>query len=227
MQPYFLPYIGYFQLIAAVDLFIVYDNIKYTKKGWINRNRLLRNGADSVFSLPLKAAPDHLDVRERRLAEGFRPDKLLNQFKEAYRRAPYFDQAFPMLEEILGFGDPNLFAFLRHSIQKTCGYLGIATEIRTSSDIGIDHGLRGQEKVIALCEAVGATIYVNPIGGTELYGREAFQTRGIDLRFLRALPGDYVQFENDFVPWLSIIDLMMFNSVNDLKTRWLVQFELT
>ena len=96
MQPYFFPYIGYFQLIAAVDLFIVYDNIKYTKKGWFNRNRLLQNGKDVMFSLSLKNDSDTLDVCERELAASFNRDKLLGQFKEAYRRAPYFAQTFPL-----------------------------------------------------------------------------------------------------------------------------------
>ena len=90
MQPYFFPYIGYFQLIAAVDMFIVYDNIKYTKKGWINRNRMLQNGKDVMFSLPLKSDSDYLDVCERELAADFNRDKLLNQFKGAYRRRPVF-----------------------------------------------------------------------------------------------------------------------------------------
>ena len=95
MQPYFFPYIGYFQLIAASDLFIVYDNIKYTKTGWVNRNRLLQNGRDVMFSLPLKSGSDTRDIRERSLAEDFNRDKLLAQFRGADQRAPYFAQTFP------------------------------------------------------------------------------------------------------------------------------------
>ena len=135
MQPYFFPYIGYFQLMAAVDMFIVYDNIKYTKKGWINRNRMLQNGKDVMFSLPLKSDSDALDVRDRELAADFNRDKLLNQFKAAYRRAPYFAQTFPLVEQIVRHQDTNLFRFLHHSIVKTCEHLGITTEIRISSDI--------------------------------------------------------------------------------------------
>ncbi len=96
MQPYFLPYIGYFQLIAAVDLFVVYDNIKYTKKGWINRNRMLRNGADAMFSLPLKAAPDTSTCGDREMAPDFDPQKLLNPITGAYRRAPHFYEVLPV-----------------------------------------------------------------------------------------------------------------------------------
>jgi len=211
MQPYFFPYIGYFQLIAAVDMFIVYDNIKYTKKGWISRNRMLQNGKDVVFSLPLKSDSDYLDVCERRLSADFNRDKLLNQFKAAYRRAPYFELTLPLIEQIVRYEDTNLFRFLRHSIVKTCEHLGIVTEIRISSDIAIDHRLKGQEKVLAICEAVGANIYVNAVGGMELYSKEIFREKGIDLKFIKPKPFEYEQFGSTFVPWLSIIDVMMFN----------------
>ena len=125
MQPYFLPYIGYFQLIAAVDLFIVYDNIKYTKKGWINRNRMLQNGKDAMFSLPLKGASDSLDICERELAATFNRDKMLNQFAGVYRRAPFFDETFQLVEQIIRCQDTNLFGFLHHSIGRTCEHLGL------------------------------------------------------------------------------------------------------
>src|SRR5262245_33104169 len=182
MQPYFFPYIGYFQLINAVDLFIVYDNIKYTKKGWISRNRILQQGNAVVFSLALKRGSDSLDVRDRELAADFDGRKLLNQIREAYRSAPYFGQAFPVVEEAMRYGDRNLFHFLHHSILKTCEYLGIGTAIAKSSDIQIDHSMKGQAKVIALCEKVGASRYVNAIGGMELYSSEDFQARGIELK---------------------------------------------
>ncbi|MEP7154218.1 MAG: WbqC family protein [Betaproteobacteria bacterium] len=218
MQPYFFPYIGYFQLIAAVDLFIVYDNIKYTKKGWINRNRMLQGGRDVMFSLPLKSDSDSLDVGERELAKDFKRDKLLNQITEAYRHAPYFSETFFLVEEIVKHDDANLFGYLHHSIARTCEHLGVLTEIKISSGIAIDHALKNQEKVLALCAAVGATDYVNAIGGMELYADDAFQKRGIELKFLRSHPFEYVQLGDTFVPWLSIIDVMMFNPVEAIKT---------
>lgn len=219
MQPYFMPYIGYFQLIAAVDSFIVYDNIKYTKKGWINRNRMLQNGKDEMFSLPLKSGSDSLDVCERELAGDFNRDKLLNQFKGAYRRAPYFEQTFPLIERIVRYEDANLFRFLHHSMVKTCEHLGIGAEIRVSSAIAIDHDLRGQDKVLALCEAVGATTYINAIGGMELYSKDVFRERGIELKFIQSLPFEYGQFGNVFVPWLSIVDVMMFNELPVIREQ--------
>ncbi len=218
MQPYFFPYIGYFQLIAAVDMFIVYDNIKYTKKGWINRNRMLQNGKDVMFSLPLKSDSDFLDVRERELAADFNRDKLLNQVKGAYRHAPYFVQTFPLVEQIVRYEDANLFRFLHHSIISTCAHLQITTEIKISSDIAIDHDLKNQDKVLALCAAVGASTYVNAIGGTELYSKETFREKGVDLKFIQSKPFEYSQFGDAFVPWLSIIDVMMFNPLDTIQT---------
>jgi hypothetical protein len=226
MQPYFFPYIGYFQLIAAVDLFIVYDNIKYTKKGWFNRNRLLQNGKDVMFSLSLKNDSDYLDVCERELAASFNRDKLLGQFKEAYRRAPYFAQTFPLVEQIVRYEDTNLFRFLHHSIARTCEHLGIDTEIRVSSGIGIDHDLKNQDKVRALCAAVGASTYVNAIGGIELYSKETFREQGIDLKFIQSKPFEYPQFGDAFVPWLSIIDVMMFNPLDTIQTCISTNYEL-
>ena len=112
MQPYFLPYIGYFQLISAVDQFVIYDNIKYTKKSWVNRNRFLQNDKDAMFSLPLKRDSDSLDVRERELAIDFDRKKLLRQLKGAYQGAHNFEQTFPLIDKIVRYPEQNLFLFL-------------------------------------------------------------------------------------------------------------------
>jgi hypothetical protein len=214
MQPYFFPYIGYFQLIQSVDVFVIYDNIKYTKKGWINRNRMLQNGKDVMFSLPLKNNSDLLNVWERELATEFNCDKLLNQIKGAYRSAPYFEQTLPLVESVVRYEDKNLFRFLHNSIVAICKYLVIDTEIRVSSKIAIDHSLKNQDKVLALCEALGASTYVNAIGGMDLYSKETFREKSIELKFIKSKPFEYPQFGNEFVPWLSIIDVMMFNPKN-------------
>jgi hypothetical protein len=216
MQPYFLPYIGYYQLIGAVDLFIVYDNIKYTKKGWINRNRMLVNGADVMFSLPLKKDSDALDIRERELAVDFDRAKLLNQWRGAYSAAPFFKGTFPLLEEIVGFQGPNLFSYLFNSLRLTCEHLGLKTSFKISSEIPIDHSLKKQDKVLALCQATSAKKYINAIGGLELYDSDVFAARGIEFKALRTRPFPYEQFGQAHVPYLSIVDLLMFNSVSKL-----------
>lgn len=226
MQPYFFPYIGYFQLIGAVDLFVVYDNIKYTKKGWINRNRMLQNGQDLMFSLPLRHDADHLDVRDRVLAPDFKRDKLLNQLRGAYARAPQFAATFPVVERAVRCADQNLFGYLHHALRCACDHLGLTTPIVVSSTVDVDHDLRGQDKVIALARAVGATAYVNPIGGTDLYDRDAFRQQGLELRFLRARPFEYAQFGAPFVPWLSLIDVLMFNPLDVVRTTVASHYDL-
>jgi len=217
MQPYFLPYIGYFQLIAAADVFVVYDNIKYTKKGWINRNRFLQNGTDAPFSLPIRKDSDHLDVVERQIAAEFDPEKLLNRFKGAYGRAPHFRQTIQLLEEILFFDDPNLFRFIEHSLAVLCRHFDIRTTVHASSTIPIDHELKAQDKVIALCKALKADIYINPMGGIALYDGSTFSVHGITLNFIQPKPFEYPQFGNEFVPWLSIVDVLMFNPLNSIR----------
>ncbi len=226
MQPYFLPYIGYFQLLASVDQFIIYDNIKYTKKGWINRNRMLLNGADNMFSLPLKKCSDLLDVVERELTSEFDRSKMLNQFRGAYGRAPQFELTYPVLERIVQHEEANLFRYIHHSIVQLCEHLGIKTEIRISSEIAIDHKLKGQDKVLALCKAAYADTYINTIGGVELYAKDDFRTQGIDLQFIKARPFVYSQFGAPFVPWLSIVDVLMFNPLSMVRACINENYEL-
>lgn len=226
MQPYFLPYIGYFQLIGAVDAFVVYDNIKYTKKGWINRNRFLLNGRDEVFSLPLKKDSDALDVRERRLAPDFDRAKLLNRLVGAYRRAPCFEATLPVLRRILEYEDDNLFSFIHASLREVCIWLGIHTPLIVSSTLLVDHSLAGQERVLAICRDLGADTYINATGGRELYSRKTFATYGIDLRFLQSRLIEYPQFDRPFVPWLSILDVMMFNAPGSISGDLLCNYDL-
>lgn len=213
MQPYWFPYLGYFQLIRCADVFVIYDNIKYTKRGWINRNRILENGAPGLITLPLKNGPDSADIRERHIAEQFDRQRLLRRLANAYRKAPQFSAVMALLEPLVKCPDDNLFAYLRNSIVGICAYLGIDTKIVTSSSVAADHALSGQDRVLDLCRALGASTYINPIGGTDLYDAKAFADKGIELRFLRSPTISYPQFSAPFVPMLSIVDVMMFNTV--------------
>ena len=214
MQPYFFPYIGYFQLMNAVDKFIVYDNIQYTKKGWINRNRILQNGVDSMISLPIKKDSDYLNVVDRRLADTWPEErtKMLNRIAGAYRKAPHFEEAFQVIEKCILLKEDNLYWFINNSLFQMRNYLGMFSPLITSSWVEINHDLRSKEKVIELCKAKNADTYINPIGGLELYNREEFKEKGIDLFFCKSNPIEYPQFGNKFVPWLSVIDVIMFNS---------------
>jgi hypothetical protein len=217
MQPYFLPYIGYYQLIAAVDEFVIYDNIKYTKKGWINRNRFLLNGESATFSIPLVKASDLLDVRERSLSPSYQRDKLIRQFDSAYCKAPQFQAARDVISQVIRCDATNLFDYILNATQSICRLLGIDTKIIISSGIGIDHQLRSEEKVLAICAQLGASEYLNSIGGIELYSREHFRARGVRLDFIRSRTMVYPQFGNVFVENLSIVDVLMFNPLDAVK----------
>lgn len=219
MQPYFLPYIGYFQLMNAVDRFVIYDNIKYTKKGWINRNRILVNGIDEYITLPLKKGSDFLHVDKRELPDGFEEErkKIIRKVAEAYKRAPQYEVVLPLFQKILVYPETNLFRYIHNSIREVSIYLEIDTPILISSSIPADHQLKAQERVIDICHALDATVYINPPGGVDLYSEEDFQLQNIELRFLQTGGISYTQFGNEFISNLSILDVMMFNDRSEIR----------
>lgn len=219
MQPYFMPYIGYYQLINSVDKFVIYDNIEYTKKGWINRNRILVNSQDQYISIPLKKDSDFLEVNRRYLSETANIDlkKILNRINELYRKAPYRYETINFLEKIFFCEERNLFNFIENSLVLTLNYLGINTPIVVSSTIPINHSLKSEDKVIEICNSLAATAYVNPIGGVNLYSQSNFHKHGISLSFIKTKPIFYKQFQNNFIPFLSIIDVLMFNSLEQIR----------
>ena len=227
MQPYLFPYIGYFQLMNVVDEFIVYDNIQFTKKGWINRNRILVNGTDSYITAPLKDDSDYLNIVDRRLADTWplSKKKILNRISETYKKAPCFASAYPLVEEAIACEENNLFKFIFHSLVLIKEYLDIQTPLIVSSSVSIDHALRSEDKVIELCKARKADSYINPIGGVELYDKGRFESNRITLQFIKTSDFVYQQFNNDFVPFLSIIDVIMFNSKQ--KTREYLEMNYT
>lgn len=227
MQPYFLPYIGYFQLIKSVDEFILYDNIQYTKKGWINRNRILINGSDRLITLPVKKDSDYLNVVDREISDTWNTDKksLLNLIKSSYSKAPYFRETYELLEECLAVEHTNLFEFIHQTLLKINRYVEIETPITISSTISIDHSLKSEEKVLSLCKAVGATMYINAIGGQHLYSKDRFAAHKIQLQFIKSDTIQYSQFNNNFVPWLSIVDVLMFNSKEQIN-KYLNEYTL-
>ena len=150
MQPYFFPYMGYFHLLNSVDEFIIYDNIQYTKKGWINRNRILVNGKDKLISLPLKKDSDYLNVVDRKLSDNWDREKikLLNLIKSSYKRSPQYSTVFPIIEKCIQFPDNNLFNFILNSLTQLNLFLEIDTKVTISSTINIDHTLKSKDKFI-------------------------------------------------------------------------------
>ena len=212
MQPYFYPYIGYFQLMNVADVFVVYDDIQYVKQSWINRNRILINSEPSYISVPLKKDSDYLDVRERSLAPTWEKDrsKLIQRLKGAYSKAPYFKEVFEVLTRAIMSDESNLFKFLFANLLAVKDHLNIATKLVVSSELGDFKSLQSQDKVMAICKELGASQYINPIGGVDLYDKIDFSQNGMELCFLKSRPFEYAQYGGAFQAWLSIIDVMMF-----------------
>ncbi|MEI7582491.1 WbqC family protein [Runella sp.] len=226
MQPYFLPYIGYLQLMNAVDKFVLYDDVNYINKGWINRNRLLVNGQEYLFTIPLKDASQNKLINEIYLSDDPKwRGKLLKTFEQAYKKAPFFITAFAVTEKIINLDAEKVSDWIAGSFGILIDYLGIQTEIVPSSSIYENTHLKGPERILNICQQEKANHYINPIGGTDLYDKSNFEQVGIQLNFLKSKPLVYSQFKNEFVPWLSIVDIMMFNDVPTIQ-GYLNEYEL-
>jgi WbqC-like protein family len=226
MQPYLFPYIGYFQLINAADKFVVHDDVQWIKGGWINRNRILSNGRDEMLTLSIKKRSnyDNINLYEV-LHEQNNQKKFLNKIVSSYAKSPHFNDVFPMLEKMIMNGETNLTGYIMSSLEQINAYLNIDTKILLSSETEKNNELKGQDRVIDICKALKATQYINPIGGVELYDKEAFRRNNIELSFLKTGEIRYKQFDNDFIPFLSIIDVLMFNSIDEVR-EMLKRYEL-
>ena len=227
MQPYFLPYIGYFQLINAVDFFVVYDDIKYTKKGWFNRNRILYNGKDSMFTVPIKKGSDSLYVRDRYLANNHISEvkRILRKIELYYSKAPYYDKVIDMIKDCFLYKNDNLFNYIYNSIQIISSFLNIDTKILISSNVGNTTLCKGGDRVVKLCKLLNANIYINSIGGVDLYSKDYFRKYGLTIFFLKPKSIQYRQYKNIFVPNLSIVDVLMFNPIDKIHNM-LLEYEL-
>jgi len=226
MQPYIFPYIGYFQLINAVDKFIIYDDVNFINKGWINRNNVLVGGKPYLFTIPLKDASQNKLINEVHLLKNdpWRK-KFLKTIQQSYQKAPNYQKVFVLIEEIVNFEPETIHELTVLALKKVCAYMGILTEIVPSSNIYNNTDLKGPERILDICKQENATHYINPVGGMELYDKDRFEREGIKLNFLKSVVSPYSQFQNAFVPWLSVIDILMFNDA-DKVTTLLKDYEL-
>ena len=224
MQPYFFPYLGYWQLIQAADVFVIYDDVNYIKQGWINRNRILINGREHFLTLPLSKASSFKQIREIEISGS--KDKLIKTVEQAYKKASCFSQAFPIIHEILSDSSENLADFLIQGIQRMARFLQISTELIVSSQMKKTPGLKGKERVLDICNRLNTKIYVNAPGGRNLYSASDFQRAGMELRFLETRFPAYSQTTPGFIPGLSIIDVMM-NNPYARTQEMLHEFKLT
>ena len=226
MQPYLFPYIGYFQLINAVDKFVILDDVHYIKKGWINRNRILVNNKEYLFTVPVKSISQNKLINELYLVEEERWKKdLVRTINFNYKNAPFFSDIILLISKIINSNEQNLSKYILNSLQLLNRYMKINTEVITSSSIYGNSWLKGQDRILDICKQENADIYLNAIGGSELYSREEFIRNGINLKFLKSLKIVYSQYETQFLPWLSIIDVMMFNPKEKIRA-FLDQYEL-
>jgi hypothetical protein len=211
MQPYFMPYIGYWQLLSAVDRFIVLDDVAFIRRGWINRNRILVNGRVHLFTLPVRAASQNRTINELELATdaGWRKS-FASTLEQSYRKAPCFEETMDFLAPILADCRGRLLPFLVSSIDAVASHLDIRTPRTLASSVDDRQRSRGQERIVDFCRIEGATDYINLPGGRELYRKETFQRCGIRLGFLAPHLRPYRQHPpGQWWPWLSIIDLLM------------------
>lgn len=226
MQPYYLPYIGYFQLISAVDKFVVFDDVSYINRGWVNRNRMLINGEPAIFTVPLCNSSQNKNISDIQILNDDRwRHKMLQTFRHSYSKACSFKQTYEVLENIIHFPSIELNAFLLNSLQTLAAYLEIKTDIIPSSAKYKNSYLKGQDRILDICLLERAKYYLNPIGGVELYHRDAFQKNQINLAFLKSREFTYFQGKQAYQPWLSIIDVLMFNSKDAVK-GFLSQYDL-
>lgn len=226
MQPYFFPYIGYFQLINAVDKFIILDDVNYIKKGWINRNRILLNGKDYLFTIPCEKISQNKLINE---VEVIKDEKAVNKFlktiNNAYSKAPYFSEVFELVEGVFKFDKVLISELAYGSITSVLNFLGIEKNIVFSSKNYSNSEFKKADRLIDICKMNNADIFINSSGGKELYDKVEFNKNGIKIYFIKNIITPYNQFENNFIPGLSIIDVLMFNTKDEIK-EMLNQYEL-
>lgn len=215
-QPYFLPYIAYWQLINLADVFLIADDYAYMKNGWVHRNRILEQGNEAFLGIELVQKSVNQYINKTQIRRELFPKKL-KTLVQNYGKAPYFEQGYALMERIFENRETNLSLFLEFSIKEICSYLGITTKIGHTSDFVGNNKFKREERVYDFCHRLGGDIYVNPIGGQELYHFDEFRRQNITLKFIKSECRPYKQFDNEFVPGLSILDVIMFNSVESIQ----------
>ena len=226
MQPYFIPYIGYWQLMNAVDKYVIYDDVNFIKGGWINRNRILMNGKPQYFNIPMIGASPYKHINEIIVNNDERLiDKNLRVLEGAYKKAPYYNDVIRIMEKILHCGEEIISDYIAYSFRVINEYLNIDTELIMSSALDKNCELKGQDKVLAICKLLDTTEYYNAIGGQELYSYSDFKKEGIKLNFVDTDKIIYDQFGQEFQSNLSILDVMMFNSREKVQ-EYLSKYEL-
>ena len=228
MQPYLFPYIGYYQLINAVDKFIIYNDVNFIKQGWLNRNSILINGKTYLFAVPLENQSSFSKINETLINQKLYPNwkkKFLKTIEQNYNKSPFFKEVFPMIKSVFDINTNNLSVLAENSLKMVSNYIGIPAVFEDSATIYQNQNLSSLYRVLDICKKENATVYINPIGGLELYSKKDFLEHNITLNFIKSNAINYKQFNHEFVPNLSIIDILMFNDINKIK-GFLTNYEL-
>ena len=229
MQPYFLPYIGYFQLINAVNKFIIYDDVNFIKGGWINKNNLLREHQKKLFTLPLTDLSSFVTIEKTRIDAKQYPlwsKKFKKTLSHTYKKAPFYIKISELIFSALDTPPQSISNLNTALLKQICSYLSIQTEFVDHSSLYQNSNLHAQERILDICKQEETTHYINPVGGIDLYDKNDFLEKDIQLSFIQSGDISYKQFNHEFIPNLSIIDVLMFNSVDDIK-KMLNNFNLT
>lgn len=219
MQPYIFPYIGYFQLINLVDKFVFYDDVNFKKRSWINRNKILINNKGFLFTIPLSQSSQNISINKICISHNYNwKRKFLLSLEKSYHRAPFFKEIFSIVQQVFSKEKKMISEMCIESVTSVLAYLDIQTLIIKSSSIYQNKHMKGQDRIIDICKKENSDIYYNLIGGLKLYDREKFFSNGISLKFIRAHKSNYKQFTDVHTPNLSILDILMFNSKEQIKT---------
>lgn len=221
MQPYFFPYLGYYQLINSVDEFVIFDKAQYVRRSWMNRNRILNEHKESVFiNVPISKASRETKIKDILINNNINwQEKLFDQLLY-YKKAPYFNSVLDLLNDCLSNNShTNLSEFNTKILKKTCELLSINTDISILSEKlpTIESADMADEWGIKVSKALNATTYINAIGGKGFYNQQKYQDSGLGILFIKPSLSSYKQIDKHFVPGLSIIDVMMFNDLNTIK----------
>lgn len=209
IQPYFMPYLGYFQLLSAVDEVVLLDNVQYISGGWINRNRLSSHqGKIEWMTVPLAAGSNRALILDRNVSTSLDTEKMISRITSLYSSRPYVERAVEMLSLSLVSERRNLADFLDANLKSTCNFLGIQTPIFRASELVEKQSTKGTQRLIEICQIRKAKRYLNPIGGKQLYKPEDFSAKEIKLQFLNSKPPRYDQGYSPHNESLSIIDLV-------------------
>ena len=217
MQPYFFPYLGYYQLAYYVDTFVIFDDVNFIKRGWINRNNILLNRQPHLVTVPLKKASQNKLINEIEVSSDFNwEDKLIKKIKQSYLKSTNREDGNNIIKEVL-LSSKNISEISQKSLTSIFAYCGIKKKIIKSSELDYDRDLRGQKKILEICNHIGCEEYVNLPGGKDLYCKEDFDRSGIKLSFISKNEVIYPQQQKNFIDNLSMIDILMNNNSKNIK----------